>query len=186
MGGTKLDQTLLATIRGRFNTAGATPYRFNDADKVVGLMELQARVATAKAMGRRVVFTNGCFDLLHPGHVGYLEAARKEGDCLIVGLNSDSSIRAIKGPERPVNSELARARVLAALGCVDYVVLFSDETPQKLIATLLPDILVKGADWAVEKIVGAPEVLAAGGRVANIPLVGSFSTTAVIAKIRER
>ncbi|OGR05157.1 MAG: glycerol-3-phosphate cytidylyltransferase [Deltaproteobacteria bacterium RIFOXYD12_FULL_50_9] len=148
------------------------------------LAELQKTVGRYKAIGRRVVFTNGCFDLLHQGHVTYLEEARRHGDCLIVGLNSDRSVRAIKGPQRPVTGELSRARVLAALACVDHVVLFDEETPLHLIKALLPDVLVKGADWPVEKIVGAAEVIGAGGRVANIPLVQHFSTTDIIKRIQ--
>lgn len=132
-----------------------------------------------------MVFTNGCFDILHEGHVTYLEAARRQGDYLVVGLNSDASIRAIKGPDRPVNSETSRARLLAALGCVDHVVLFGEETPLQLITTLMPDVLIKGADWPVEQIVGAQEVLAAGGVVKTIELVGDFSTTGLIKKIRK-
>lgn len=131
-----------------------------------------------------MVFTNGCFDILHTGHVTYLEAARSLGDCLIVGLNSDSSIKAIKGPERPINGEEDRARLLAALGCVDHVVLFEEETPLKVITALLPDLLIKGGDWAIDQIVGGKEVTAAGGVVANIPLVADFSTTALIERIR--
>ncbi|MFZ5774005.1 MAG: D-glycero-beta-D-manno-heptose 1-phosphate adenylyltransferase [Thermodesulfobacteriota bacterium] len=176
----------LAEVRGRFNTVGPRPYRFHDQDKIAELPELAAQVARYRAIGRRVVFTNGCFDLLHEGHATYLEAARKEGDCLIVGLNSDRSVRSLgKGADRPVNPERARARVLAALGCVDHVVVFDEETPHRLITTLMPDVLVKGGDWPVERIVGAPEVLAAGGRVLSIPLVEDRSTTSLIEKIRK-
>jgi len=180
----RLDPSRLREVRGRFNTVAARPHPFPDAGKVMGLGECLALLAPARAAGRQVVFTNGCFDLLHPGHVGYLEEARRLGDCLVVGLNSDASVRAIKGPGRPVNDEASRARVLAALGCVDHVVLFDDPTPIRLIETILPDILVKGADWPVERIVGAPEVLAAGGRVVNVPLVGTHSTTGIIERIR--
>ncbi len=178
-----LDPALLTRTRARFNTAGVAPYRFHDQNKIIEFDDLRDAVARYKAIGRRVVFTNGCFDILHPGHVSYLEAARKEGDCLIVGLNSDASVRSIKGPERPINHEQSRARLLAGLGCVDHVVLFSEETPRNLITTLLPDVLVKGGDWPVEKIVGAAEVAAAGGKVLSIPLVDDFSTTALIEKI---
>jgi len=132
------------------------------------------------------VFTNGCFDILHAGHVDYLEKARKLGDFLIVGLNSDRSVRAIKGPERPVNRESDRARVLAALGCVDAVVLFDEETPLNLIRELLPDVLVKGADWAEEDIVGGREVRGAGGQVVTVPLVENRSTTRLIKKLQGR
>ena len=134
----------------------------------------------------RVAFTNGCFDILHAGHVSYLEHARRTADCLVVGLNSDTSVRALKGAGRPVNGENDRARVLAALGCVDYVVLFDQETPQQLIATLVPDVLVKGADWPEDQIVGAAEVKAAGGKVVRIPFEHDRSTTALINAIRKQ
>ena len=138
----KIDPLLLTEIRSRFNTIGPRPYRFHDQKKIMDLAELQPLVDRYKALGRKVVFTNGCFDILHEGHVTYLEAARKEGDCLVVGLNSDSSVRRLgKGNDRPLNREQSRARLLAALGCVDYVVLFGDDTPQRLIATLLPDVV---------------------------------------------
>lgn len=184
-GGARFDNEFLAKIRSRFHTAGKTPYRFSDQDKVSDLETLRKKIDGNRRAGRKMVFTNGCFDILHEGHVTYLEAARKEGDYLVVGLNKDTSIRAIKGPDRPVNSETSRARLLAALGCVDYVVLFGEETPLKLISTLMPDVLVKGADWPVEKIVGAKEVLAAGGEVKTIELVADFSTTGLIKKIRK-
>lgn len=179
-----IDAGQIGECRARFNTIGPEPLRFHDQDKIVPLADLEQAVAGAKTVGRKIVFTNGCFDILHQGHVTYLEAARREGDCLIVGLNSDDSIRRLKGAERPINHEQSRARLLAALGCVDYVVVFSEDTPKELICRLLPDVLVKGGDWAVEKIVGGEEVAAAGGRVLSIPLVDDFSTTALIKKIR--
>ena len=181
-----LDQALLAEVRGRFRTAGVSPYRNQDARKVVTLPTLLEELKRLKGIGRQTVFTNGCFDILHQGHVTYLEAARRQGDCLVLGLNSDSSIRAIKGPERPVNREDSRARVLAALGCVDYVVIFAEETPLHLITAIGPDVLVKGADWPLEKIVGAAEVMAAGGRVITIPMLADFSTTGLIESIKQR
>jgi D-beta-D-heptose 7-phosphate kinase/D-beta-D-heptose 1-phosphate adenosyltransferase len=174
----------LAGIRSAFQTTGKSPYRFPDQDKVCELDRLLEKVACYREAGRKMVFTNGCFDILHEGHVTYLEAARRQGDYLVVGLNSDESIRAIKGPERPVNNQTSRARLLAALGCVDHVVLFGDETPHRLITTLLPNVLVKGADWSVDNIVGAREVLAAGGVVKTIELVRDLSTTGLIKKIR--
>lgn len=183
-GGSALDRSLLVDVRAAFQTAGRTPYRFPDQDKICQLPGLQEKTAGYREAGRKMVFTNGCFDILHEGHVTYLEAARREGDYLVVGLNSDASIRAIKGPDRPVNSETSRARLLAALGCVDHVVLFGEETPLRLITTLMPDVLIKGADWPVEQIVGAQEVLAAGGLVKTIELVGDFSTTGLLKKIR--
>ena len=135
--------------------------------------------------GRRVVFTNGCFDLLHPGHIRCLEQARELGDALIVGLNSDSSVTQLKGPGRPVLPERERAEILAALECVDAVVIFDELTPQTVIARLLPDVLVKGGDWAGDRIVGREEVEAAGGRVVSAPVVPGYSTTEILRKIRE-
>jgi rfaE bifunctional protein nucleotidyltransferase chain/domain len=132
---------------------------------------------------KRVVFTNGCFDILHPGHVEYLEAARALGDHLVVGINDDASVRRLKGPLRPVNPVAARARVLAALACVDAVLIFSEDTPAQLIAQVLPDVLVKGGDWPVEQIVGREIVLARGGEVHSIPLSPGYSTSGIIARI---
>lgn len=181
-----IDPALLAKSRKLFTAAASSPYRFPDQGKIVSLEELLEVRATYRQLGRRVVFTNGCFDILHRGHVTYLEAARRLGDCLVVGLNSDTSVQRLKGPTRPMNDENARARVLAALGCVDFVVLFEEDTPRELITALLPEVLAKGGDWPVAKIVGAPEVLAAGGRVFSIPLVADFSTTGLIEKIAGR
>lgn len=137
-----------------------------------------------RAAGRRVVFTNGVYDLLHPGHVRYLLAARAQGDALIVGVNSDRSVRANKGPERPVNPERERAEVIAALACVDAAVIFDEDTPHAIISRLQPDVLVKGADWPADQIVGRDVVEARGGRVVRIPLEEGFSTTALIERIR--
>ncbi len=135
--------------------------------------------------GARVVFTNGCFDLLHPGHVGYLEAARALGNALIIGVNTDASVtRLLKGPGRPVTSEWDRARVLAALACVDRVVLFDEDTPLELITTLRPDILVKGGDYKLDEIVGREVVEARGGRVLALPFVEGYSTTELLERIR--
>ena len=180
----EVEPALVDQVRARFNTAGTTPWRSADSDKIVPLAKLTEIVEQYKKTGRKLVFTNGCFDILHEGHVSYLEAARQQGDCLLVGLNNDTSIRSIKGPERPVNNENSRARVLAALGCVDHVVLFGDDTPLKLIVRLLPDVLVKGADWAPGEIVGAEEVMANGGQVVTIDLVEKISTTILIKKIK--
>ncbi len=182
--GTTLDQNVQNELRDRFNTVAPRPYCFEDAEKIKRLPELSEEISIFKNMGRKVVFTNGCFDILHEGHVTYLQEARKQGDLLVVGLNSDISIRSIKGPGRPVNTQESRARVLAALGCVDRIVIFSEDTPLNLITTLLPSVLVKGADWPVDKIVGGPEVIAAGGEVTNIPMVESFSTTGMIEQIK--
>jgi rfaE bifunctional protein nucleotidyltransferase chain/domain len=134
----------------------------------------------------RLVFTNGCFDILHSGHVAYLQEARSLGDALFVGLNSDSSVRRLKGPERPVNDELARARVLSALRAVDLVGLFSEDTPLELIRRVRPDVLVKGGDWKKTAIVGWDFVESYGGQVRSLVFVDGFSTTGVIEKIRAR
>jgi rfaE bifunctional protein nucleotidyltransferase chain/domain len=132
-----------------------------------------------------VVFTNGVFDLLHPGHVELLEAARREGDCLVVGLNTDASVRRLgKGAERPVTGEQARARVLAGLAAVDCVVLFDEDTPLALMQALAPDVLVKGADYPRDRIVGADWIEARGGRVVRVPIVPGFSTTALVEQLR--
>jgi D-beta-D-heptose 7-phosphate kinase/D-beta-D-heptose 1-phosphate adenosyltransferase len=139
-----------------------------------------------RSRGERLVFTNGCFDLLHAGHVRYLNAARGLGDRLLVGLNDDASVRRLKGPGRPVVPEAERAEVLCALTAVDAVVLFPEETPLRLIEALLPDILVKGADWPLSAIVGRREVEAAGGRVLTLPLLSGRSTTALLERIGGR
>ncbi len=146
---------------------------------------VRVRRALAR-QGRRVVFTNGTFDIIHRGHVEYLAAARRLGDVLVVGLNTDASIRRIKGKGRPINRNADRAAVLAALGCVDYVVFFGENTPGKLIRQLVPDVLVKGADWKPDAIVGADTVLAHGGRVKTIRLTPGRSTTNVIQRVLER
>ena len=141
-------------------------------------------VADMRAAGKRIVFTNGVFDLLHPGHLRYLQHARSLGDALIVGLNSDRSVRANKGPDRPVNTEDERAEVLAALACVDAVVIFDEDTPRSLIAAVQPDILVKGADWAEDAIVGRDIVEARGGRVVRVTIEPGYSTTAILERIK--
>jgi rfaE bifunctional protein nucleotidyltransferase chain/domain len=150
------------------------------------LDEAILRFGREKRNERRVVFTNGCFDLLHPGHIRSLEYARSLGDALIVGLNSDASVRQLKGEGRPVIPERERAEILAALECVDGVVIFDDVTPQRVIAALLPDVLVKGGDWPGDQIVGREEVEAAGGRVVSVPVVPGYSTTEILKKIRDR
>jgi D-beta-D-heptose 7-phosphate kinase/D-beta-D-heptose 1-phosphate adenosyltransferase len=150
----------------------------------LSLAESVALVEHLRHDARTVVFTSGVFDLLHPGHVRYLQAARGEGDALIVGLNSDRSVRAIKGPSRPINTELERAEVLAALTCVTAVVIFDEDDPQQLISRLQPDVLAKGADWAADRIIGRESVEAHGGRVVRIPLAEGYSTSAIIRKIR--
>jgi len=136
-----------------------------------------------KGLGKRVVFTNGCFDILHPGHTRYLCSARGLGDFLVVALNSDHSVRIIKGPKRPILGEQARAELLAALECVDLVLIFDEDNPLRVISDLLPDILVKGGDWAEDEIIGADVVKGKGGKVKRIPFVTGFSTTDIITKI---
>ena len=144
-----------------------------------------ARLAAAhQKAGRRVVFTNGVFDLLHPGHVRYLTAARALGDALIVGVNSDRSVRANKGPGRPIMPERERAEMLAALACVDAVAVFDEDTPAEIIRRIQPDVLVKGADWAADAIVGRDTVKARGGRVVRVPVEQGWSTSAIVEKIR--
>lgn len=140
--------------------------------------------AELRAQGRIVVFTNGVFDLLHPGHLRYLSAARALGDVLVVGLNADASVRRNKGADRPLTPELERAELLHALECVDAVVLFEEDTPHALIAALQPDVLVKGADWAADAIVGRDIVEARGGRVVRMPVETGYSTSAILARIR--
>jgi D-beta-D-heptose 7-phosphate kinase/D-beta-D-heptose 1-phosphate adenosyltransferase len=148
--------------------------------------EAKAFTAASHAAGRVVVFTNGVFDLLHPGHVRYLQHARALGDVLVVGLNTDRSVRSNKGPDRPITREDERAEVLAALACVDAVTIFDEETPHGVIADLQPDVLVKGADWAADAIVGRDIVEARGGRVVRIPIEQGHSTTSIIERIRQR
>ncbi len=155
------------------------------ADKIYEHLEpLQRQLAVWRLKDKRVVFTNGCFDLLHVGHVTYLEAARSLGDVLIIGLNTDESVSRLKGPARPLNTLSARARVLGALACVDAVVPFAEDTPLNLIRQLRPDVLAKGADYALEDIVGAEVVQGYGGEVVRIPLVEGVSTTSTIAKMQ--
>ena len=151
---------------------------------VFTLSELQAVVAERRASGARIVFTNGVFDLLHPGHVRYLQQARRLGDFLVIGVNSDRSVRVNKGESRPITPENERAEVLAALECVDAVVIFDQETPHDLIAAVAPDVLVKGADYREDQVVGGDFVKSYGGRIALIDLVEGKSTTGTIAKLR--
>lgn len=153
--------------------------------KVTTREELASLLAERRRQQQRVVFTNGCFDLMHIGHIRYLQAARNLGDVLVVGVNSDSSVRTLnKGTDRPIVPDVQRAEVLAALACVDYVVIFPEPDPGALIATLQPDILVKGGDWPVDRIVGRETVEARGGRVQTIPLVPGVSTTTLVQRIR--
>ena len=154
--------------------------------RILTLVEAASQFDRAHRGTKRLVFTNGCFDLLHPGHIQTLEASRALGDALIVGLNSDASVRQLKGEGRPVLPEGERAELLAALGCVDAVVIYNEPTPRETIAALLPDVLVKGGDWPGDKIVGREEVEAAGGHVVSIPVVPAYSTTAILDSIRKQ
>jgi len=150
--------------------------------KILRLADLKKRLRRLR--GKSVVFTNGCFDILHYGHVKYLEAARKKGDVLVVGLNSDASVRRLKGKGRPVTPQRERGLILAALACVDYVTVFNEDTPLRLIKAVRPDVLVKGTDWKRSQIVGAPFVTSAGGRVLTIPLVKGRSTTGLLKRLK--
>jgi D-glycero-beta-D-manno-heptose 1-phosphate adenylyltransferase len=152
--------------------------------RIVSQEELISLFGRASRGAHKVVFTNGCFDLLHPGHIRSLEAARSLGDVLVVGLNRDASIRQMKGDARPVIAESERAELLAALEAVDFVVLFGEATPREIISLLLPDVLVKGTDWGSGEIVGREEVERAGGRVISVPLEPGYSTTSLLQKIR--
>ena len=152
-------------------------------EKIIKRETLKEKVQALKRAGKSIVFTNGCFDFLHVGHVRYLKAAKAQGDVLVVGLNSDGSVRKIKGPRRPVVPEDERAEILASLACVDFVTLFDEPDPAMLIRLLMPDVLVKGADWATEAIVGRDIVESAGGRVVRIPLTEGVSTSGMIEKI---
>jgi len=146
--------------------------------------EAIAFVGSRRARGETIVFTNGVFDLLHPGHLRYLQRARALGDSLIVGVNSDRSVRVNKGPARPITPEAERADLLAALSCVDAAVIFDEDTPWELISALQPDVLVKGADWAEDAIVGRDIVEARGGRVVRVPVEQGHATTAIIERVR--
>jgi len=154
------------------------------AEKILDRNTIKAKVDSLRQSGKVVVFTNGCFDLLHVGHVRYLQEARKQGDCLVVAVNSDSSVQQIKGPGRPIIPDNQRAEVVAAMGCVDWVTIFDEPDPLVLIKLLKPDVLVKGGDWPEEKIVGAPEVKGAGGKVSRIPLEAEISTSDIFERIR--
>jgi len=152
-------------------------------DKIITREQVSQIVSQLKREGRKVAFTNGCFDLLHIGHLELLENARKLGDILIVGLNSDDSVRRLKGPQRPINTQLDRARILAALEVVDYVVIFNEDTPLELIQTIKPDFLIKGGDYRPDAIVGSEFVESYGGKVIVFPLVRGKSTSDLISTI---
>jgi rfaE bifunctional protein nucleotidyltransferase chain/domain len=152
--------------------------------KIMTVVQAQALIHAWKITGKTVSFTNGCFDILHPGHLFSIAQAAKEADYLIVGLNSDASIKRLKGPNRPINNTDSRAMIIANLAMVDLVVIFEEDTPYELITQLLPDVLVKGGDYTIETIVGAKEVIANGGKVIINPIVEGFSTTNIIEKIK--
>jgi rfaE bifunctional protein nucleotidyltransferase chain/domain len=151
---------------------------------VLSLVEASEFAESLRRQGKRVVFTNGVFDLLHPGHIRYLAAARAEGDALIIGVNSDRSVKSYKDPSRPVMPEHERAEILAALACVDAAVIFDEDTPDQIIRRIQPDVLVKGSDWAENAIVGRDTVEARGGKVVRMPLEQGWSTSAIIEKIQ--
>jgi len=153
--------------------------------KIKDLSSVKKEIEALKAQGKQVVFTNGCFDLLHPGHIRYLYAAREMGDYLVVAVNTDRSVKTIKGANRPIQSQDERTEILAALSFVDAVVLFDEDNPLKVIQLLVPNVLVKGGDWTEDKIIGADVVKQAGGVVRSLPFETGYSTTALIEKIRE-
>ncbi len=170
----------MLTLKDKFDT------KFIMREKIKEREELRHIVESLKSNGKRVVFTNGCFDILHVGHVRYLEMAKSLGDVLIVGINSDRSVRAIKGPLRPILPEQERAEIIAGLGCTDYVTIFDEDTPYELISTITPHILVKGGDWTKETTVGKEVVEREGGEVIILPLVEGASTTNIINIILKR
>lgn len=155
----------------------------NSRTKIISLATLKSKISYLHRQGKTVVFTNGCFDILHFGHVHYLEKAKRNNRILIVGLNSDASVRKIKGEKRPILPQGERARILAALSCVDFVVIFNEATPYRLIETVKPDVLIKGADWKKKTVVGEDVVLRLGGRVEFAKYLKGFSTTSTIQKI---
>jgi rfaE bifunctional protein nucleotidyltransferase chain/domain len=154
--------------------------------KIIAAEKLVSKLEKGRQAGKKIVFTNGCFDILHVGHIRYLAAARSEGDLLVVGLNSDISVRSIKGDRRPLVNQDQRAEVLTSLVWVDYVVVFDEPDPLRLIQTLKPDVLVKGADWGEENIIGAEFVKATGGKIIRAELVPEASTTRIIERIVKR
>jgi D-glycero-beta-D-manno-heptose 1-phosphate adenylyltransferase len=155
--------------------------------KVMTSAQIAPVLAAARAQKKRIVFTNGCFDLIHVGHTRYLQAARQLGDLLVVGVNSDASVRSLdKSADRPIVGEAHRAEVLAALGCVDYVIIFTEPDPLNLITEIQPDVLVKGGDWPLDRIIGREVVESRGGIVKTIPLVPGMSTTSLIQRIRSQ
>ncbi len=179
-----IERKRISSARELFVSSRAVPV-WCPEEKIVSLSILLSEVEARRRLGQKMVFTNGCFDLLHAGHVDYLFEARGQGDFLVVGLNSDASLRRLKGSTRPLTPQEYRARVLASLYCVDYVVIFEEDTPEHLITALRPDVLVKGADWPEEKIVGAGLVKSYGGKVVRIPFRYNISTSSIIEKIKK-
>ncbi|MEW5977554.1 MAG: D-glycero-beta-D-manno-heptose 1-phosphate adenylyltransferase [Acidobacteriota bacterium] len=155
-------------------------------NKELALPELLERLTGLRRQGKRIVFTNGCYDLLHPGHVHFLSQARQLGDALVVGVNSDRSVREIKGPARPILTQEERCQILSGLASVDFVVIFDEPTPLDLISALRPDVLVKGGDWGLHEIVGREQVEAGGGRVVTLPFLPGFSTSAIVQRVLDR
>lgn len=153
--------------------------------KIFSRYELVKQVARWRFLGKSISFTNGCFDILHAGHISSLSEAAKEADILIVGVNTDSSTKRLKGPERPVNNENSRALLLASFAIVDAVTLFDEDTPFELITSILPDVIVKGGDYTIDQMIGSKEVIANGGRIVINPIIEGFSTTGIIEKIRK-
>ena len=165
-------------------STGQSRHRFTTAQKILCVERLDVELAARRAAGDRISMTNGCFDLLHPGHVASLEQARAHGDCLVVGLNSDVSVRKLKGPHRPRVDQRGRGAMLAALQCVDYVVLFDDKSVLALVERVLPDVLVKSAQYTLAQIVGREVVEAAGGRVELPPMIDGYSTTQLLERMQ--
>lgn len=165
--------------------ASKRPRRFSTRSKVQSLRRLRKTLAEDQRRGRKIVFTNGCFDIIHLGHLRYLSRARKLGDRLVVGINSDASVRKIKGPPRPILPQAERAELLAGFSCVDYVIVFHEPDPSLTIAALKPNVLVKGSDWKKADIIGRELVEASGGIVRRVPLVKGYSTTRIVRKIRK-
>jgi rfaE bifunctional protein nucleotidyltransferase chain/domain len=157
---------------------------FGSRSKIRTRAQLRDLLPHLRERGEKIVFTNGCFDLIHPGHVRYLERAREQGDVLVVALNSDASVRRIKGGDRPILAEEERCEIVAALGCVDFVTVFGEETPLQIIDELAPDVLVKGGDWPFDQIVGRQSVESHGGKVISLAFEDGFSTTSIIERIR--
>jgi D-beta-D-heptose 7-phosphate kinase/D-beta-D-heptose 1-phosphate adenosyltransferase len=153
-------------------------------NKIFSLADLQKQVAAWRVTGKSIAFSNGCFDILHEGHIFSLNEAAKEADKLIIGVNSDASVKRLKGPERPINNEHSRSLILSNLVAVDAVIIFNEDTPLELIKSLMPDVIVKGGDYTIEQIAGSKEVLANGGKVVINPIVDGFSTTGIIQLIK--